>query len=224
MSFSGASMLNPFIYAPSQHRGDPPDEAFDRLLEAYTHEKVGGSRDRAMGITAIPVEDARRMFVEYVSYFEGYYRSVSMALHEHMSICVSPSPIMMQMRNSNLRQLFRQGYAIHADRRSGKTAALFDEADEVSRATHSRIALVAPDINYVKAEMARRRMDNAVAHQFDRLEFVGEYELEKLNGLSHDVMVDEWFRLSERARDTLKKRFRILAAVGTYPHGAEIKI
>ncbi len=220
--------FDPCQYVAGQRRGTPPEEAFDRMLESYTYD-MQGPRDRSqpprrLGISAIPVEDARRLFVHYVSYWEGFYRNVSQAMNDHMSICTSPPPIFAEMRKGDMRSLFSQGYVINADRRSGKTQALFDEADEVSRATSSRIAIVSPRIEYVKAEAMRRRLEHATPGQFNKLEFVGEGEFHKLDGWSRDVMVDEWWHLSERTRETLADRFNIMAAIGTMPHGARIPI
>jgi len=230
--YSGGAMQNPFTYASIYPRSTPPEEAFDRILDAYAHnfsERARGPNyerpSQRIEINAIPVEDARRMFVDYVSHFESFYRSVSQALNDHMAICTSPPPIFMQMRTQDLRHQFSQGYVVNADRRSGKTTALFDEADEVSRATSSRIAIVAPRKEYVMAEACRRRLANATPGQFNRLEFIGEDELHKLDGLCRDVMVDEWWGLSERTREILSSgRFNIMAAVGTVAHGARIPI
>jgi hypothetical protein len=221
-------MFDPFRCGGSQHREASPERAFDSMLESYVY-SLQGRRDDGrppirMGVSAIPVEDARRLFVGYVSYWEGFYRNVSQALNDHMTFCTSPSPIFAQMRKHDMRGLFSQGYVINADRRSGKTAALFDEAEEVSMATSSRVAIVAPCKDFIMAEAVRRRLEHATPGQFNRLEFFGENELHKLEGLSRDVMVDEWWGLSERTRETLAGRFNIMAAVGTLPHGARIPI
>ncbi len=222
-------MLNPIIYGGVQRRNTPPEEAFDRMFDSYIHihslSPIGIERNRDRDPAVIAVEDVKRMFVAYVSHFEGFYRSVSEALNDHMAICTSPPPIFVQMRTQDLRSQFSQGYVVNADRRSGKTTALFDEADEVSRATSSRIAIVAPRKEYVMAEACRRRLDHATPGQFNRLEFIGEDELHKLDGLCRDVMVDEWWDLSERTREILSSgRFNIMAATGTIKHGTRIPI
>ena len=225
--FRGGGMLNPFTYASIYPRSTPPEEAFDKMFDSYFHSlsPTGIERNRDRYPAVIAVEDVKRMFVAYVSHFESFYRSVSEALNDHMSVCTSPPPIFMQMRTQDLRSQFSQGYVVHADRRSGKTTALFDEADEVSRATSSRIAIVAPRKEYVMAEACRRRLDHATPGQFNRLEFIGEDELHKLDGLCRDVMVDEWWDLSERTREILSSgRFNIMAATGTIKHGTRVPI
>jgi hypothetical protein len=231
INFNGGNqMLNPFIYAPVQRHGIPPEEAFDRMLDAYAHnfsERARGPNyerpSQRIEINAIPVEDARRLFVQYVSHWEDFYRNVSRALQEHMSICTSPSPIMMDMRKSDLRSLFSQGYVVHADRRSGKTQALFDEAEEMARIASCRVAIVSPHKEYVMAEACRRRLNHAVPRQFDALEFLGESDIQNLRGITSDVLVDDWFDLSERSRDMLASTGRVMA-VGTMPHGTRIPI
>ena len=221
-------LFDPFQHVPTDRRGTPPEQAFDNMVESYAYSVQGkrgdGRPPLRMGVSAIPVEDARRLFVHYVSYWEGFYRNVSQALNDHMSICTSPPPIFAEMRKGDMRSLFSQGYVVNADRRSGKTQALFDEADEVSRATSSRIAIVAPRKDYIMAEAVKRRLDHATPGQFNRLEFIEESELYKLDGLTRDVMVDEWWGLSERTRSTLASSCKIMAAVGTLPHGARIPI
>ncbi len=127
-------MLNPIMYGGVQRRYTPPEEAFDRMFDSYIHNlsPMGIERNRDR-YPAVAVEDVKRMFVAYVFHFESFYRSVSEALNDHMAICTSPPPIFMQMRTQDLRSQFSQGYVVNAYRRSGKTTALFDEADEVSR-------------------------------------------------------------------------------------------
>lgn len=223
-------MFTPITYGPIQSRGMLPEEAFDRMLDAYAHnfsERARGPNyerpSQRIEINAIPVEDARRMFVDYVSYWERFYSAVSQALNDHMALCTSLPPIFMEMRKQDLRRQFSQGCVVHADRRSGKTAALFDEAEEVARTASCRVSIVSPRKEYIMAEACRRRMANAVPDQFCRLEFLTEQDIHKLQGLGPDVMVDEWFALSPQSRQELQQ-YRILAAVGTIPHGTRIPI
>lgn len=129
----------------------------------------------------------------------------------------------------NLRKLFVQGHVVYANQGSGKTSAIFQAADEFARSCSCRIAIVAPSRDLLMAEAVRIRLRNAVPNQFARLDFFGESEIGDLKGTVPEVMVDDWFQLSEQSKEFLSKNFRILAAVGTDPsgthkHGEQIRI
>lgn len=202
---------------PLSRRRDPDEEHFNRMLNSYEEQ----AQHRC---DAIPVEVAREMFVEYARRFHTYAHNIIDRLDDHMRSCTSPSPELVTIRTGMMRDAFRQGTVLHCERRSGKTTALFDSAEEVASQTQSHITIISPHKENIIAEAARRRLREGRPHQFARLDFVGSEELHSLRGCGQEVMVDDWFQISEKARETLKNHFKIIAAVGTFPHCTPIPI
>ena len=114
--------------------------------------------------------------------------------------------------------------AIHCERQSGKTSALLDWVHEQCGMYQMRIGFITHDWN------ASRRVENeynlrwphyecnpsgASLRPLPKVLFIPGNELDRLNGITRTVVVDEWWLLRDEDRRKLIKEFQVLTAVGT---------
>lgn len=168
----------------------------------------------------ITIGTAREIFCGYFDKLEEKYKALEAKLCDHLVDCHSAPDELLAARRSIIKNNLTRDHVTHADRRSGKTSALFDIAEEVSALTSSRVAFIAPRMEMIKAELMRRRINNGAPGQFKRIEVFAQKDIEKVREFCSDVVVDEWFQLSQSSRAYLKSKTNVLAAAGTIPHGA----
>ena len=183
-------------------------------------DRIETLRGRYAYSEAVPwheLEALRQMAIER----EEHYRALREALDEHVSGCSAPGPDLTKYRSDVIQRRFERNRIVHADRRSGKTTALFNAAQEYWRDTSAQITLIAPKKEMLIAEASRRRLNGEKSDTFRGMVLIGEQEIEsRLHGTQGmEVMVDEWFSLKEQSRLFLARNARVRAATGTIAHG-----
>ena len=118
-----------------------------------------------------------------------------------------------------IRKELEPGYAVHAERRTGKTTALLAEI----HIEHKGKAIIiahhqesAERISYIYREAFPQDETPLVAGPVRAMI--------TLLGTNLPVYVDEWWLLPEKAQKELKDSGRIKGAVGTVPHLAKIRL
>jgi hypothetical protein len=181
-------------------------------------------------IAHIPVQKLDEM-KRFAADREEYYRHLEERMHRledlvnsHLSKCPDPPSEMLTQRNNYLKEAFRNGHVLCADKRSGKTTAIYETASEIADQCSCRVGIVSAHPDLHRAEAVRRRMAGTGLNQLNRLDFFGPDQVEKLRGFGSEIVVDDWFDLPITTRAVLTSHFKILAAVGTVPFGTIMEI
>ena len=139
----------------------------------------------------------------------------------------------IEASKQRIKEALQPGRAVAVGRQSGKTTALTEWARAwvteedgrrlgfVSLNAHMRGLAVHeyrvrwPEIEHTSYRAAERSL---------QVIFVTADQLERLYGITREVVVDEWWLLTARQQHDLKRYFTILAAVGTLPAYTTISI
>ena len=173
-------------------------------------------------IDAIKLKSAEKD--DYIKSLEERCHRLEDLVNDHLRTCPAPTEPLLKQRNRFLREGFRYGHVLCADRQSGKSTAIYEHAAEVADQASCRVAIVASHKDVHKAEAVRRRLAGASLGVLHKLEFFGPNEVDKIRAFASDVMVDDWFDLPNTTRAILARNFKILAATGTVPFGASMPI
>lgn len=132
-----------------------------------------------------------------------------------------------------IRESLREGMAVHCERQSGKTTALLEWVHELVEADRERRIGYA-SMNMEQSERAahlyRARWPDYRVYkpgslrQPERVLFVTGYEPNRLRGQALDVVVDDWWMLTDKAQDELRRYFKVIAAVGTIPAYSAVRL
>jgi len=134
-----------------------------------------------------------------------------------------------------IKSQLREGHAVHADRQSGKTTALFEYVHELTQSNAVPvIGFLSPNYNMSRCVEGlyrvryQEKIDRGygyVSPRFTRVLFCAAHDHLKLNGLTSTVVVDEWWILGDQTRrELLQGELRIIAAVGTIPAYAQVPL
>lgn len=118
-----------------------------------------------------------------------------------------------------LKAAFRWGCAVHAERRSGKTTALLQWAEDFIAKSGQRLGFISMNWNMAQHaervwrdrwELAdqRRPVENAII-------FTTANSLDRLAGITRLAVVDEWWHIPDKGQHDILSNFHLLAAVGT---------
>jgi hypothetical protein len=114
------------------------------------------------------------------------------------------------------------GQAIHCERQSGKTTALLEWVHDLVEKTPTRVGFVTHDwqtSHRIEAGYNLRwpqvEHRNSMLPHVPAVLFMPAHALERLRGLTREVVVDEWWLLREEDRRELARNWQVIAAVGT---------
>jgi hypothetical protein len=208
---------------PPKHR-EPTLVYFCDELRMYADPKYGGE------MATIPVQKLDEM-KRFAADREEYYRHIEERMHRledlvnsHLSKCPDPPFELLTQRNNYLKEAFRNGHVLCADKHSGKTTAIYETASEIADQCSCRVGIVSAHPDLHRAEAVRRRMAGTGLNQLNRLDFFGPDQVEKLRGFGSEIVVDDWFDLPITTRAVLATNFKVLAAVGKVQFGSLAQI